>query len=499
MFGSLVAAVAKGGELPAGGTHDTADEATAAQPDATSDMPPAFVVRQWLAQTESLPSFSKGLVSLLEKFSGGKDAGPETTSVPTSESEEPLPNRGRDVPPEFLVPPKAMQGYEHRASELERVDISAPEFAAPVTQLASQNAIDSDIHPENELEKTGIRVPNHDRSKSDHDMPSEDFALAALAASAHSHLSHPHQNIAGSDVPPPNAQVRNGNAPLPDRSEPPSTPPFVSTLTRPANEIPFGRQRQDGHSVVIGDSTERFAERTSDQAGAILPDQPRPTQGADRLKAPEQNSAPPQPARASERLPQLASNTQANSPANPPTQMPDSLAVPPPTTNVSPSIDTSAEAPVKLALTARPGEQTSQVQTLAFHIAARSSRGDSRFTIRIDPPELGRIDVNLTMNSHGHAQAVLAVEKPQTLELLLRDAPALERALKDAGLELGSSLSFSLKEDGRPHFAREEHDRPPSHAIRLTQADAMNISSPLNSSLLEHLYDLRVARLDITV
>ena len=90
------------------------------------------------------------------------------------------------------------------------------------------------------------------------------------------------------------------------------------------------------------------------------------------------------------------------------------------------------------------------MQTLALHIAARSARGDSRFTIRLDPPELGRIEVNLSVTSHGHAQAVLAVEKPQTLDLLLRDAPALERALKDAGLELGSNLSFSLKEEAHP-------------------------------------------------
>ena len=83
-----------------------------------------------------------------------------------------------------------------------------------------------------------------------------------------------------------------------------------------------------------------------------------------------------------------------------------------------------------------------------LRIAARSADSDSRFTIRLDPPELGHIEVNLNVSAQGHAQAALVVEKPHTLELLQRDAATLERALKDAGLELSTELSFSLKGEG---------------------------------------------------
>jgi flagellar hook-length control protein FliK len=154
---------------------------------------------------------------------------------------------------------------------------------------------------------------------------------------------------------------------------------------------------------------------------------------------------------------------------------------------------------VKLALATRNGQPAAELQTLALHIAARSARGESRFTIRLDPPELGRIDVNLSVTSHGHAQAVLAIEKPQTLELLLRDAPALERALKDAGIELGGNLSFSLREEGRAPFASDDQYSPRARTLELVSAEATNAQSVLNTSLAESLYGLRTARLDITV
>ena len=59
---------------------------------------------------------------------------------------------------------------------------------------------------------------------------------------------------------------------------------------------------------------------------------------------------------------------------------------------------------------------------------------------------LGRVEVRLTVDDSGRAQAALTVEKPQTLDLLQKDAPQLQRALKDAGLDLSQSgLNFSLK------------------------------------------------------
>lgn len=88
---------------------------------------------------------------------------------------------------------------------------------------------------------------------------------------------------------------------------------------------------------------------------------------------------------------------------------------------------------------------------VAVEIASRAFNGDRRFEIRLDPPELGRIDVRLDMSRDGSVSSRLVVERAETLDLLRRDAGNLERALQSAGLNTsGSGLEFSLR-DGSSH------------------------------------------------
>jgi flagellar hook-length control protein FliK len=87
------------------------------------------------------------------------------------------------------------------------------------------------------------------------------------------------------------------------------------------------------------------------------------------------------------------------------------------------------------------------VQLIAVNIAQYASQGINRFEMRLDPPELGRVDVKLEMRPDGKVTAHLTAERTETLDLLQRDARALERALNDTGLSADSdSLSFSLKD-----------------------------------------------------
>jgi flagellar hook-length control protein FliK len=99
---------------------------------------------------------------------------------------------------------------------------------------------------------------------------------------------------------------------------------------------------------------------------------------------------------------------------------------------------------------ALPGQaQATQVPNtaIALQIAKHVSKGVSTFEIRVDPPEMGRIDVKLQLAQDGRVTVHLAVEKSETLDLLQRDAKALEQALKDAGLDVDSdALSFSLQD-----------------------------------------------------
>jgi flagellar hook-length control protein FliK len=83
---------------------------------------------------------------------------------------------------------------------------------------------------------------------------------------------------------------------------------------------------------------------------------------------------------------------------------------------------------------------------VAIEIISRAQDGLRRFEIRLDPPELGRIDVRLDVDSGGNVTSRLTAERAETLDLLRRDAPQLERALQHAGLNTEGGLQFSLRD-----------------------------------------------------
>jgi flagellar hook-length control protein FliK len=86
---------------------------------------------------------------------------------------------------------------------------------------------------------------------------------------------------------------------------------------------------------------------------------------------------------------------------------------------------------------------------LAVAIASQAQAGRNRFEIRLDPPELGRIDVRLDVDRDGRVTSRLVADRADTLDLLRRDAPELQRALQDAGLKTSDSgMQFSLRDQG---------------------------------------------------
>jgi hypothetical protein len=86
---------------------------------------------------------------------------------------------------------------------------------------------------------------------------------------------------------------------------------------------------------------------------------------------------------------------------------------------------------------------------LAVTIAARARAGERHYEIRLDPPELGRIEVALSVDKTNTTTTVLTVERMDTLDLLQRDSRALERALTTAGFKTEQgSLQFNLRDQG---------------------------------------------------
>ncbi|EEA96122.1 flagellar hook-length control protein FliK [Pseudovibrio sp. JE062] len=96
-------------------------------------------------------------------------------------------------------------------------------------------------------------------------------------------------------------------------------------------------------------------------------------------------------------------------------------------------------------------------------IARQVSGGVNRFEIRLDPKELGSVDVSIEFGKDGRVRAHLIAERPETLELLQKDQRGLEKALQEAGIDADkSSLRFSLgHRDGGSQDAHQQDGRDP--------------------------------------
>jgi flagellar hook-length control protein FliK len=111
-----------------------------------------------------------------------------------------------------------------------------------------------------------------------------------------------------------------------------------------------------------------------------------------------------------------------------------------------PSTITTPATAAQLTVTAATSDAV-PLSGVAMEIATSIQSGKSRFEIRLDPADLGRIDVRIDVDRNGQVTSHLTVEKPETLSMLRQDAPQLQRALDDAGFKTdGGGLQFSLRD-----------------------------------------------------
>jgi flagellar hook-length control protein FliK len=103
--------------------------------------------------------------------------------------------------------------------------------------------------------------------------------------------------------------------------------------------------------------------------------------------------------------------------------------------------------PSSLAASASPSHAASPVAQLAPALVqmGHAPDGAQRLTVRLDPPELGQVQVRIDRSSEAAARVEITVEKPETLTLLLRDQPQLQHALDLAGVPAeGRSVTFHI-------------------------------------------------------
>ncbi|MGC5777745.1 flagellar hook-length control protein FliK [Methylobacterium sp. NFXW15] len=120
------------------------------------------------------------------------------------------------------------------------------------------------------------------------------------------------------------------------------------------------------------------------------------------------------------------------------------------TQGVAQATSTAPAAQIHAAQAAPPAPPPVPLGQVPMTIGLRSLAGSSEFQIRLDPIELGRIDVKLEIDkAKGTVATHLVVDRPDTLALLQRDAGQLQQALAQAGLDSSASgINLSLRGDG---------------------------------------------------
>ena len=122
---------------------------------------------------------------------------------------------------------------------------------------------------------------------------------------------------------------------------------------------------------------------------------------------------PEAPAQGGEPAPSTASATQAS-----PIQAPAAAS------STEPASAPDAPTPSRLA---------EQIAPAIIRLDSEPG-GTQRLTIRLDPVELGQMEIRIERSDDSATKVQVLVERPETLALLRRDQPALERALDQAGM-----------------------------------------------------------------
>lgn len=328
--------------------------------------------------------------------------------------------------------------------------IAAPLLAVAATPTNKQttssknnqsNASAVDIAPQNRQSPTGISK----RSSADIQIEAPSSGSAPNAAEPGNTSTRP---VPGADSP-----TTSQNVPMISIA---SVPPQISAPVENSSMSHAGRE------PVSPDTVSPASEQTAPRSNTL------PQNIAAAQLTPGQNSAAPYLTAADgqnfvQTMEQLSEPMSDAAPLALQPGAPDMVQA---ATGNTAQIDKQDALRPALTQTAPPRSETPHVpvsppiRDIAVHILQHADNGMNRFQLRLDPPELGRVDVRMEVSSDGKLSAVIAVERPETLDLLQRDSRALEKSLAEAGLKTdSSSLSFSLK-GGRHENQNADGSRP---------------------------------------
>jgi len=135
-------------------------------------------------------------------------------------------------------------------------------------------------------------------------------------------------------------------------------------------------------------------------------------------------------------------------------------------------------------------------KNLAGQISQRFANGSRVFGIRLDPAELGRVDIRLEVSQNNRVHATLTVERGDTLAEMQRSTRDLERALNDAGLELDEDgLNFELSEGSGDQNSAEAEQGSNFNVYGPDEDGAQELGAEIESGPAD-AYGFRLSRRD---
>ena len=111
-----------------------------------------------------------------------------------------------------------------------------------------------------------------------------------------------------------------------------------------------------------------------------------------------------------------------------------------------------AQQPHHAVVAARPGQVG---RDMGVEIARHMAAGREELIVRMDPAELGRVDVRMTFDRDGGLRALVTADSQVALDMLRREAGDLNRALSEAGVRTDSqSFRFDSRGGEGGQFAQ---------------------------------------------
>lgn len=97
------------------------------------------------------------------------------------------------------------------------------------------------------------------------------------------------------------------------------------------------------------------------------------------------------------------------------------------------------------------------VEQVKVNITKSAVKGVDKIDIHLKPEDLGQIEIKMQLSKNGKLQAEIVASRPETMEMLQKEAQSLQKAFNDAGFQTDdNSFSFTYRDDSQQANQNQE-------------------------------------------